>query len=406
MFSFKTLSRCSITRARTGEILTSHGTVPTPAFIPVGSQATVKTLVPQEITALGASIVLSNTYHLYLRPGVDVVRRLGGLHRFMGWEKPILTDSGGYQIFSLASLRHVKEEGVLFRSHIDGSEHFLTPEKAVGIQQDLGADIIMAFDEPPAYGQKKEKVEEATERTHRWAKRCLNSFSNKEQAPSSGSPINREQAGQALFGIAQGGVYPELRQHSARHIASLDFSGFAIGGLCLGEPKEVMWEMVEHTVSSLPPEKVHYLMGVGSPEDLVEGVGRGIDIFDSALPSRVARNGALFTRKGRRNIRNAEFKEKDEPFDPDCDCYTCRTFSTAYIHHLFKAEELLGLRLATIHNLRFMIKLMEDIRQAIQAGDYPGFKERFLERYQPTNEEARLIQKRGWLKERQGVNGG
>lgn len=391
MFSFKTQSGCSSTLARTGELVTSHGGVPTPAFIPVGSQATVKTLTPEEITALGADIILANTYHLYLRPGVAVVRHLGGLHRFMRWDKPILTDSGGYQIFSLASLRQVKEDGVVFRSHIDGSEHFLTPEKATELQQDLGADIIMAFDEPPAYGQQKEKVAEATERTHRWAKRCLNSFKNERQA---------------LFGIAQGGIYPELRRYSARHIASMDFSGFAVGGLCLGEPKAVMWEIVEETVSNLPSEKVRYLMGVGSPEDLVEGVARGIDLFDSALPTRVARNGALFTRNGRRNIRNAEFKNKDEPLDVDCDCYTCRAFSTAYIHHLFKAEELLGLRLATIHNLRFILKLMEEIRQAIKTGKFPGFKKGFLERYQTTNEEARLIQKRGWLVERQGVKEG
>ena len=394
MFSFKTQSRCSSTLARTGELVTSHGTVPTPAFIPVGSQATVKTLIPEEITALGANMVLANTYHLYLRPGVEVVRHLGGLHRFMGWDKPILTDSGGYQIFSLASLRQVKEEGVVFRSHIDGSEHFLTPEKAIELQQVLGADIIMAFDEPPSYGQKKEKVAESTERTHRWAKRCLDSYHSKEQAPSAGSPF-REQAGQALFGIAQGGIYPELRRQSARYISSLDFSGYAVGGLCLGEPKGVMWDMVDETVANLPAEKTHYLMGVGSPEDIVEGVARGIDLFDSALPSRVARNGALFTHTGRRNIRNAEFKEKDEPIDPACDCYTCRTFSTAYIHHLFKAEELLGLRLATIHNLRFMVNLAEEMRQSILTGDFPRFREVFLGRYQPTNEEARLAQKRG-----------
>lgn len=368
-------------------MVTPHGTVPTPAFIPVGSQATVKTLTPLEITSLGARIVLANTYHLYLRPGIEIVRQMGGLHRFMGWGKPILTDSGGYQVFSLASLCKVREEGVTFRSHIDGSEHFLSPERAMELQQGLGADIIMAFDEPSPFGQSWRKVAEATERTHRWAERCLDSYRGQEQA---------------LFGIAQGGTFTELRHQSAQYLASLGFAGYAVGGLCLGEPKAVMWAMVEETVASLPLEKPRYLMGVGSPEDLVEGVARGVDIFDSALPTRVARNGALFTRLGRRNIRNAEFKDRDEPIDPDCDCYTCRTFSTAYINHLFKAEEILGLRLATIHNLRFVVRLMDEIRQAVIAGNFSSFKEEFLRLYRPTNEVARLAQKSNWLMERQG----
>lgn len=387
LYSFKVVAACPQTGARAGEITTSHGKVLTPVFMPVGSQATVKTLTSEEVAACGARMVLANTYHLYLRPGVDVVRSMGGLHRFMGWNEPILTDSGGYQVFSLASLRRVREEGVVFRSHVDGSEHFLTPERAMEVQRGLGADIIMAFDEPPAYGESREAVAQATERTHRWARRCLDSHHSAEQA---------------IFGIAQGGVFPELRRQSASYLASLGFAGYAVGGLCLGEPKEVMWAMVDQSVAGLPEEKARYLMGVGSPEDLVEGVARGIDLFDSALPTRVARNGALFTSLGRRSIRNAEFRDKNGPVEPGCDCYTCQRFSTAYLHHLFKAGEILGLRLATLHNLRFVLKLMEDMRRAIASGDFPSFREAFKRRYQPTNEEARLAQKRGWLAERRG----
>ncbi|MBI4288541.1 MAG: tRNA guanosine(34) transglycosylase Tgt [Chloroflexi bacterium] len=379
------MAECRDASARAGEITTAHGKVSTPAFMPVGSQATVKTLTPEELAACGASMVLANTYHLYLRPGVDVVRRFGGLHRFMGWTGPILTDSGGYQVFSLASLRRVRDDGVVFRSHIDGSEHLITPERAMEIQRGLGADIIMAFDQPASYGQDLVEVQQATERTHRWARLCLDSHVGQ---------------GQALFGISQGGAFPELRRRSAEYVASLGFDGYAIGGLCLGEPKEVMWAMAEETLTQLPKGKARYLMGVGSPEDLVEGVARGIDLFDSALPTRVARNGALFAPSGRRSIRNAEFREMEGPIDPDCDCYTCRTFSAAYLHHLFKAEEILGLRLATIHNLRFVLKLMDDMRRAIAGGDFPTFRSEFKSRYQPTNEQARLAQKRGWLVER------
>jgi queuine tRNA-ribosyltransferase len=339
----------------------------------------VKTLDPGELEALGVKIVLANTYHLYLRLGAETIKNLGGLHRFMAWEGPILTDSGGYQVFSLAPLRRVSDEGVLFRSHIDGSEHFFTPELAMELQEGLGADIIMALDEPTPYGASKEEVRRATERTHSWAERCLGSHGRRDQA---------------LFGIVQGGTYPELRRYSAEFFSSLDFPGYALGGLCLGEPKDLMMGMVEGGVALLPRDRPRYLMGVGSPEDLVGAVARGIDLFDSALPTRVARNGALFTRRGRVNIRNAAFKEQDGPIDPGCDCPTCRTFSAAYLHHLFRVGELLGLRLATVHNLRFIMRLMEEVRLSILAGDFSSFMNDFLTMYKPVDEKARLAQKR------------
>lgn len=380
---FQIAGRAAGTAARAGELATPHGVVPTPAFIPVGSQATVKTLTPEELEGLGVKIILCNAYHLYLRPGVEVIRQHGGLHRFMGWSGPILTDSGGYQVFSLAPFCRVQEEGVLFRSHIDGSEHFFSPERAVQLQGEMGADIIMALDEPPAYGENQDKAVEATERTHRWAERALRV---------------RPAQGQLLFGITQGGIFPGLRRYSAQVLASLDFPGYGIGGLSLGEPKEVTWAMAEASVSALPPDKPRYLMGVGSPEDLVEGVARGIDLFDSALPTRVARNGGLFTRRGRLDITKASFKNEMGPFDPQCQCYTCRAFSAAYLHHLFRAGELLGLRLATIHNLHFMMRLMEEMRQSILSGSFLAFKEGFLGGYQPSHEETRLAEKQRWLR--------
>ncbi len=285
---FRVLKSCLNTQARLGELATPHGTVTTPVFLPVGSQATVKTLTPEELKDIGATVILSNTYHLYLRPGVDTIERLGGLHRFMVWDGPILTDSGGYQIFSLARLCQVTDDGVLFRSHIDGSEHHLSPEFVVELQERLGADIIMALDECPAQNASIEKMSEAVERTYRWAERCRKHYQG---------------TGQLLFGIVQGGIFPKLRQQSAVAITSLDFPGYAIGGLSLGEPKELTWSMVNETTPFLPLDKPRYLMGVGSPEDIIEGVSRGIDLFDSALPTRVARNGALFTMQGRQNIR-------------------------------------------------------------------------------------------------------
>jgi len=382
---FRLLNTDSGSSARAGELLTSRGVVPTPVFMPVGSQATVKTLTPEEIRGLGFGMVLANTYHLYLRPGIDVIEKLGGLHKFMAWDGALLTDSGGYQVFSLAPLCRVNDAGVTFRSHIDGSEHFMTPEMAVQFQEALGADAIMVLDVCTAYGDSLEKVRRAMARTHQWAERCRKAHKRGDRA---------------LYAIVQGGLYPELRHQSAKYLTSLDFSGYAIGGLSVGEPKEETWAMVEETVPRLPENKPRYLMGVGSPEDIVAGVARGIDMFDSALPTRVARNGALFTWEGRRNIRNAAFSRLEAPLDPDCDCYTCRNFSAAYLHHLFKSEELLGLRLATIHNLRFISRLMEKIRSAILGGTFSAFRDDFLAKYQTTDEQTRLDQKQKWLKSR------
>jgi queuine tRNA-ribosyltransferase len=372
--------------ARAGELITPHGAVPTPAFLPVGSQATVKTLTPEELKAIGLPIILANTYHLYLRPGIDVIQKMGGLHRFMGWDGAILTDSGGYQIFSLAPLRKINDDGVVFRSHIDGSEHFITPERAIQLQEALGADIIMVLDECPAHDDSFDKVRQATTRTRQWAERCQKCHSRPDQA---------------LYAIVQGSVFPELRRQSAEELTAMDFAGYAIGGLSIGEPKAATLTMIEATVAFLPPEKPRYLMGVGSPEDIVEGVARGIDIFDSALPTRVARNGAIFTRQGRYNIRNNKYRLREQPLMPGCDCYTCRTFSTAYLHHLFRCDELLAYRLATLHNLTFIHRLLQDIRGAILKGTFGAFQENFLADYKPSNEEVRLRQKQKWLKSRQ-----
>jgi queuine tRNA-ribosyltransferase len=369
-------------QARLGKLVTNHGVVPTPAFLPVASQGTVKALIPEELKDIGVTIVLSNTYHLYLRPGIDVIEKLGGLHLFMGWDGPILTDSGGYQVFSLARLCKVTDDGVTFRSHIDGSEHHLTPELVIELQQKLGADIIMTLDECPAYDAGTARVREAVDRTYRWAERCCKHHRSSDQL---------------LFGIIQGGTSPELRRQSAKAITSLDFPGYAIGGLSLGEAKDLTWSMVDETMPFLPSGRPRYLMGVGSPEDIVEGVSRGIDLFDSALPTRVARNGALFTMQGRQNMRKTVYKTKKGPIDAGCDCYTCRTFSAAYLHHLFKCEELLAYRLATIHNLRFITRLMNKIHAAIQQGTFAAFKSDFLSQYQVTDEEVRLAQKQKWL---------
>lgn len=344
---------------------TPHGDIPTPVFAPVGTQATVKTLTPDELRDLDVTLILANTYHLYLRPGADVIAKLGGLHSFMGWPGPILTDSGGFQVFSLESLRQVSDEGVVFRSHIDGSEHFLSPEKAIEIQQQLGADIIMALDEcPDPLDRDYNRV--ALDRTHRWAERCLRVHSR---------------ADQALFGILQGGIFPDLRRESARFLTSLGFDGYALGGLSVGEPKTKTWEMLDITVPLLPPDRPRYLMGVGSPEDLFEGVERGIDIFDCVLPTRLARNGAVFTSRGRINLRKAEFAEDPAPIEEGCTCYTCQRFSRAYLRHLHKAGEILGLRLNTIHNLHFLLDLMRRIRSAIVDGHFGVLKQRFLATY-------------------------
>jgi len=351
----------------------------------VGSQGTVKTLTPEEIKDIGVDMILANTYHLYLRPGIAAIERAGGLHKFMAWDRAILTDSGGYQIFSLAPLCRVTDEGVTFRSHIDGSQHLITPELAIQFQEAIGADIIMVLDECPAYDDSFEKVQIAVNRTIRWAEKCLRA---------------KKQDSQALYAIIQGGAYPQLRQQSASYLTSMEFSGYALGGLSIGEPKKVMQGVVAETVALLPNDKPRYLMGVGSPEDLLEGITSGLDIFDSALPTRIARNGAFFTSQGRHNIRNAAYGQLEQPLDPDCDCYTCRTFSAAYLHHLFSCQELLGYRLATIHNLTFINNLIQKIRSAILNGTFNSFKDNFMAGYKTTSEQMRLNQKQKWLESR------
>ncbi|MYC35957.1 MAG: tRNA guanosine(34) transglycosylase Tgt [Chloroflexi bacterium] len=375
--------------ARAGQIRTPHGSAPTPLFMPVATQATVKGLTPEEVSEVGGQVVLSNAYHLYLRPGVGTVNSLGGLHGFMRWNGPILTDSGGFQAFSMGSLRKVNDEGIRFRSHLDGSEHHFTPELATMNQVGLGADIIMCFDQCIAYGATEDEVRLAMERTHRWAAECHRIHRDSGAWP-----------GQALFGIVQGGTFPQLRDESSKTIAAIPFDGYAVGGLAVGENKEQLYGFTQQVTGHLSEDKPRYLMGVGSPEDLVEGVWRGIDMFDCALPTRVARNGAMFTPDGRIDIKKKRFSEKSGPVDEECDCYACANYSAAYIHHLFRAREILGLRLASAHNLRFLLRLMERIREAILEDRFDSFRRRFLDRYRPTNEAARQEHKLRWLQER------
>ena len=373
MFRYTLIYRDPDSRARVGEFVTPHGKIPMPAFAPVGTQATVKTVSPLELEQAGTSLVLSNTYHLYLRPGAEIIEQLGGLHEFMNWPHPILTDSGGYQVFSLEGLRQIDDDGVTFRSHIDGSQHRFTPERVIAIQEALGADIIMCFDEcaPP---QDREYNMRAMERTHRWAERCIQAHTRSDQA---------------LFGIVQGGVFADMRAQSAQFITRLGFAGYAIGGLSVGESKEEMHAMLDVVTPLLPEDQPRYLMGVGSPEDLFEGIARGVDLFDCVLPTRIARNGGLLTRHGRLNIRNAQFAQDRSPIEQDCDCYTCRSFSRAYLRHLFKAGEVLGLRLATIHNLHFILGLMAEIRESIQDGTFTALKDAFLGTYNIVPHEKR-----------------
>jgi queuine tRNA-ribosyltransferase len=375
---FEVARTCTSSHARLARLETLHGLIETPIFLPVGTQATVRTLTPQDMDEIGIEMILCNSYHLYLRPGSEVIKKAGGLHSFMAWKKPILTDSGGYQIFSLSSFRQITEDGVVFRSHIDGSEHRISPEQAMLLQEEIGADVIMALDVCPATSAKRDDVTKAVEYTSAWARRCHNAHTR---------------TGQHLFGIIQGGIYPELRTISAGQITELGFAGYAIGGLSLGESKSSMWEMVAHTVNFMPVEKPRYLMGVGSPEDIVQGVALGIDIFDSALPTRVARNGALYTRSGRINIKRSKYCDDFGPVDDSCNCFTCKNFTAAYLHHLFKCEELLAYRLATIHNLFFMKSLVSEIRVSMSTGGFEAFKERFLASYRTTNEEIRIEQK-------------
>ncbi|MFC5402053.1 tRNA guanosine(34) transglycosylase Tgt [Cohnella soli] len=364
---YELIKTCAQTGARLGRVHTPHGVIETPTFMPVGTQASVKGMSPEELKALGAEIILSNTYHLFLRPGHELVQAAGGLHKFMNWDRPILTDSGGFQVFSLSEMRKITEEGVVFRSHLNGDKLSLTPESATHVQNALGADIIMAFDECPPYPAEYKYVKESTERTSRWAERCLKAH---------GRPND-----QALFGIVQGGMHKDLRKQSALDLTSLDFPGYAMGGLSVGEPKHLMYEMLEETVHLLPSHKPRYLMGVGSPDALLDGSIRGIDMFDCVLPTRIARNGTLMTSQGRLVVKNAKYTNDFGPMDPECSCYACRNYSRAYVRHLIKADEMFGLRLTTIHNLHFLVQLMAQVRDAIRNDRLGTFRDEFFEKY-------------------------
>ena len=356
--TYELIKKDSRTKARRGRVNTPHGPIETPVFMPVGTAGTVKAMKPEEVRDMGAQIILGNTYHLYLRPGHEVVKAAGGLHKFMNWERAILTDSGGFQVFSLGAMRKISEEGVEFRSHIDGSKHMLSPEKSMEIQNALGSDIMMAFDECAPYPADRNYVKNSLERTTRWLKRCKEYHKNTEQ--------------QSLFGIMQGGMYKDLRKQSAEEIVELDLPGYAIGGLSVGEPKEIMYEVMDDCVDYLPADKPRYLMGVGSPDCIFEGVERGIDMFDCVLPTRIARHGMAMTSQGRVNIKNAKYERDFTPLDPNCDCYTCRNYSKAYLRHLFKSDEILSSMLMTTHNLHFLVNTMAGIRKAIE-------EDRFLE---------------------------
>ncbi|HEY1349363.1 MAG TPA: tRNA guanosine(34) transglycosylase Tgt [Ktedonobacteraceae bacterium] len=386
-FSFTIEAECSQSRARAGTVLTPHGAIPTPIFMPVGTQATVKSVSPEELHAAGAAIILANTYHLMLRPGSPLIHELGGLHSFMHWDGPILTDSGGFQVFSLGHLRRLSEEGAAFKSHLDGSAHLLTPESVMRIEYELGADIILPLDICAPYPCTPREARDAMERTQRWARRALAARAEYESA-------------QTLFGIVQGAFEPELRRESARFIAALPFPGISIGGLSVGEPKETMWELLHELIADLPRERPRHLLGVGSPEDLVIGVGLGVDMFDCVLPTRVARHGGLFTRAGRINIKSARYRGERGPIDPDCDCTTCRCYSAAYVHHLARTQEQLYYRLGTIHNLRFMLRLAGELRASISAGTYPALRDAFLARYVPASATVRAQQRKKWLSAR------
>jgi queuine tRNA-ribosyltransferase len=364
--NFRVDARCGRTRARAGVLETAHGPVKTPAFMPVGTRATVKAMAPFELKAIGAQIILSNTYHLYLRPGPEIIAEAGGLHRFMGWDRPILTDSGGFQVFSLSDLRKVTDEGVHFQSHIDGSKHFLTPELAVKIQEQLGSDIAMCFDECVPYPCSEKESANAVDRTVDWAKRCRAVHKREDQL---------------LFGIVQGSVFADQRRRCAESLAEMNFSGYGIGGLSVGEPHENMYEILDETIPVLPPEKPRYLMGVGYPPNLIEGVARGVDMFDCVLPTRLGRNGTVFTWKGRMNIKNRIYERDFSPIDPECSCYACRTASRAYIRHLYRSGEILASRLCTWHNLHFLQKLMELMRESIFKGQFESLRREFHENF-------------------------
>ena len=364
---YEHIHTCKQSGARLGRVHTPHGSFMTPQFMPVGTQATIKGMAPEEVEEMGARIILSNTYHLWMRPGNEIVKKAGGLHKFMNWKHSILTDSGGFQVFSLARPKDIKEEGVHFKSHIDGSAHLLTPELSMKIQNDLGSDIIMAFDECCPWPSEHNYAKKSLERTTRWLERCIKAHENPET--------------QALFGIIQGSCYADLRKQSAKEITSFDLPGYAIGGLSVGEPAELMYEMLEETVPLMPEDKPRYLMGVGTPDYLIEGAIRGIDMFDCVLPTRIGRNGTVLTKDGRLIIRDKKSAEDFRPIEDDCDCYACRNYSRAYIRHLLKAGEMFGLRLCSYHNIHFLIHLMEDVRKAIAEDRLLDFRDEFFARY-------------------------
>jgi len=368
MFEFNVIAQSSDSGARSGVIQTRHGTIETPVFMPVGTLGTVKSLSPEELVEAGAQIILGNTYHLYLRPGCDVIDRFDGLHRFIHWDRPILTDSGGFQVFSLAKLAKISREGVSFQSHIDGSRHLLTPEKAIEIQTCLGSDIIMCLDQCIQYPATKAQCREALETTTQWAQRCKQAW----QETGNGS--------NTLFGIVQGGMFGDLRRRSADSLMDIDFKGYAVGGLSVGEPAQMMLEMADVTLPVLPEDKPRYIMGVGTPENLVELVARGADMFDCVLPTRNARNGQMFTQSGTINISNAQYRDDDGPIETGCRCYTCRNFSRAYLRHLYMARELLAYRLNTIHNVYFFIDFVKRMRRAIRSDGFESFRRDFYRR--------------------------
>ena len=365
--TYELVKECSRTGARLGKLHTPHGTFDTPMFMPVGTQATVKTLSPEELYEMGSQVILANTYHLFLRPGEALVKKAGGLHKFMNYKRGMLTDSGGFQVFSLGEMRKITEEGVMFRSHIDGSKKFLSPEIATHIQEDLGADIAMVFDECIPYPSTFEYAKKSTERTTRWAKRCLEAHTREDQS---------------MFGIVQGSMYPELRKMSVEQLTEMDFAGYGIGGLSVGEPKPLMYDILGQTTEHMPKDKARYLMGVGTADCIVEAVNLGVDMMDCVFPTRVARNGTAMTHTGRLVVRNATYAEDFRPIEEGCQCYACRNFSRAYIRHLFKAEEVFALRLLTIHNLYFLLNFTRQIREAIANDTFPEFRERFLQNYQ------------------------
>jgi len=360
---FDILQEDKYTNARVGIIHTPHGSFETPVFMPVGTYACVKSVSPDDLTNIGVDIILANTYHLYLRPGHRLIEDFGGLHNFMGWKRPILTDSGGFQVFSLAKFRKVTEDGVIFQSHLDGSKHFIGPKEAIFIQKSLGADIIMTFDECAPYPSNKEYIQQSVKRTTNWAKVCLETIGD-----------NRNQA---IFGIVQGGIYMDLREKSAKDLVKMHFDGYAIGGLSVGEEKDIRYKIIRETVPFLPKKKPIYLMGVGMPEDIIEGIISGVDMFDCVIPTRNARNGMLFTKSGKLVIKNACYADDKRPVDEECNCYTCRNFSRAYLRHLFMTRELLVYRLNTIHNLYFFSEFMRAAREAIKKGEIIKFKEEF-----------------------------